>query len=67
MIEHLRLSLLFVGVIERYWTAIELRDWPRLAALLTDGVVYQLPQTRERICGRGDYVRFNAEFLGTGT
>ena len=51
-------------MIERYWAVIEARDWPGLAELLTDGVVYELPQTRERIRGRAAYLRFNAEYPG---
>ena len=51
-------------VIERYWTAIEARDWPGLSTLLHPGVVYELPQTRERIRGRERYLQFNAEYPG---
>ena len=51
-------------MIERYWAVIEARDWPGLAGLLTTDVVYELPQTRERVRGREAYVRFNAEFPG---
>jgi len=53
-----------VTVIERYWTAIEARDWPGLSSLLTPDVVYELPQTRERIRGRERYLQFNAEYPG---
>jgi hypothetical protein len=47
-----------------YWAAIEKRDWAAFAALLDAEVVYELPQTRERIRGRDGYVRFNAEYPG---
>lgn len=53
-----------MNVIERYWAVIEARDWPGLAGLLTTDVVYELPQTRERIRGRERYLRFNAEYPG---
>ena len=53
-----------MGVIERYWAAMESRAWDDLAALLADGVVYELPQTRERVTGRDAYVRFNREYPG---
>jgi ketosteroid isomerase-like protein len=53
-----------VNVIERYWAVIEARDWPGLAGLLTADVVYELPQTRERIRGRDRYVQFNVEYPG---
>ncbi|HLM63534.1 MAG TPA: nuclear transport factor 2 family protein [Acidimicrobiales bacterium] len=51
-------------VVERYWAAAEGRDWVRFAALVADDVVYEVPQTRERVRGRDAYVRFNAEFPG---
>jgi hypothetical protein len=44
--------------------ALEHRDWEAFAALLAPAVVYELPQTRERIRGRERYVRFNAEYPG---
>jgi len=47
-----------------YWAACEARDWTAFGALLADDVVYELPQTRERIRGRDAYVRFNAEYPG---
>jgi hypothetical protein len=43
---------------------MERRDWPALAELLDTDVIYEIPQTRERIRGRDNYVRFNAEFPG---
>lgn len=50
--------------IAAYWNAAEARDWEAFGALLADDVVYELPQTRERIRGREAYVRFNAEYPG---
>jgi ketosteroid isomerase-like protein len=47
-----------------YWAAAERRDWPAFADLLAEDVVYELPQTRERIHGREAYVRFNREYPG---
>ncbi|MEV4277574.1 nuclear transport factor 2 family protein [Actinoplanes xinjiangensis] len=47
-----------------YVDSLEQRDWPRLAALLADDVVYEMPQTRERIRGRQAFVRFNADYPG---
>ena len=43
---------------------LDRRDWAGLAALLAPDVVYELPQTRERIRGRDRYVTFNAEYPG---
>jgi SnoaL-like domain len=47
-----------------YWATAEARDWPAFAALLADDVVYELPQTRERIVGKERYLQFNVEYPG---
>jgi len=47
-----------------YWAAAEARDWAAFGALLADDVVYEMPQTRERIRGRDAYVQFNREYPG---
>ncbi len=51
-------------LVERYWSALEARDWAALAATLAEDVVYELPQTRERVRGRDAYLDFNATFPG---
>lgn len=51
-------------VIAAFWQRAESRDWPAFAELLAPDVVYQEPQTRERVRGKEAYVRFNAEFPG---
>ena len=43
---------------------LERRDWAGFAELLDPSVVYEIPQTRERIRGRERYVAFNAEYGG---
>ena len=48
-------------VVADYWAAAEARDWAAFGALLADGVVYEIPQSRERVSGREAYIRFNAE------
>jgi ketosteroid isomerase-like protein len=48
-------------VVAEYWAAAEARDWVAFGALLADDVVYEAPQTRERVSGRDAYIRFNAE------
>jgi hypothetical protein len=48
-------------VVADYWAAAEARDWDAFGALLAQDVVYEVPQTRERVSGRDAYVRFNAE------
>ena len=44
-----------------YWAAAEARDWAAFGALLAEDVVYEAPQTRERVTGREAYLRFNVE------
>ncbi|MGI8446637.1 MAG: nuclear transport factor 2 family protein [Streptosporangiaceae bacterium] len=48
-------------VVAGYWAAAEARDWAAFGALLAEDVVYEAPQTRERVRGREAYLRFNAE------
>jgi ketosteroid isomerase-like protein len=43
---------------------LEARDWEGWAALLHPDVVYEIPQSRERIRGRDRYLRFNQEYPG---
>ena len=49
---------------ERFIATLEARDWDAWAALLHPEVVYELPQSRERIRGRDRYLRFNQEYPG---
>ena len=48
-------------VVAAYWAAAEARDWDAFVGLVADDVVYEAPQTRERVRGREAYRRFNAE------
>jgi ketosteroid isomerase-like protein len=48
-------------VVAAYWAAAEARDWAGFAGLVAEQVVYEAPQTRERVRGRAAYIRFNAE------
>ncbi|HEY2551345.1 MAG TPA: nuclear transport factor 2 family protein [Streptosporangiaceae bacterium] len=48
-------------VVEAYWDAAARRDWSAFTALVAEDVVYEAPQTRERVSGRAAYYRFNAE------
>jgi hypothetical protein len=43
---------------------LQRRDWRSLADILDPDVVYEIPQSRERIRGRDRSVRFNAEHPG---
>jgi len=44
--------------------SLERRDWGAFGALLHPDVVYEIPQSRERIRGRDRYVQFNVEYPG---
>ncbi|NUR69415.1 MAG: nuclear transport factor 2 family protein [Hamadaea sp.] len=47
-----------------YVESLERRDWPRWEALIAEDVVYELPQSRERIRGRAKFLQFNVEYPG---
>ena len=47
-----------------YVDCLERRDWTGLAALLRDDVVYEMPQTRERIRTKDALLQFNIEYPG---
>ncbi len=49
------------AVVASYWAAADARDWQSFGGLLADDVVYEGPQTRERVRARDAYVRFNVE------
>ena len=49
---------------ERFIASLEARDWAAWAALLHPDVIYEIPQSRERIRGRDRYLRFNQEYPG---
>ncbi len=44
-----------------YWAAAESRDWDTFADPGAEQVVYEAPQTRERVRGRTAYLRFNVD------
>jgi len=46
------------STLERHWQAGNARDWVAFAALLSPELVYEVPQTRERVRGREAYVDF---------
>jgi ketosteroid isomerase-like protein len=51
-------------LVRRFVETLEARDWDAWAALMHEDVVYEIPQSRERIRGRETYLRFNREFPG---
>jgi ketosteroid isomerase-like protein len=44
--------------------SLDARDWDRWLTLLDPDVVYEIPQSRERIRGRDAYLEFNRTFPG---
>ena len=48
----------------RFLATLEARDWDAWESLLSPGVVYELPQSRERIRGRAAYLLFNQIYPG---
>lgn len=51
-------------VVSTYWRTANARDWPAFGALCAEHIVYEVPQTRERVRGRAAYVEFNATWPG---
>jgi ketosteroid isomerase-like protein len=49
------------GLISTYWAAAEARDWATFSELLAEDVVYEAPQSGERVSGKEAYLRFNIE------
>lgn len=50
--------------VRRFFALLEARDWAALRPLVADDLVYEVPQTRERVRGRGAWLRFCAELAG---
>jgi SnoaL-like domain len=51
-------------LLELFIISLEARDWDAWARLLHPEVIYEIPQSRERIRGRDRYLRFNQEYPG---
>lgn len=54
-------------LIEAFWRTANAREWDAFGRLLHDDVVYEVPQTRERVRGRANYVEFNRTWPGVWT
>ena len=54
-------------LIEKYWNAVNNRDWSTFLNLVAEDIVYDLPQTRERIHGSVDFKEFNETYPGDWT
>ncbi len=48
----------------RFISTLDARDWERWIDTMQPEVVYEVPQTHERIRGRDTYLEFNREFPG---
>lgn len=53
-----------VTAARRFVELLEDRDWDGWTALMTSDVVYDMPQTKERIHGRSRYLDFNRTYPG---
>ncbi|RPI77575.1 MAG: nuclear transport factor 2 family protein [Desulfobacteraceae bacterium] len=53
--------------VEQYWQTLNDRDWQAFGALLHEGMVYEIPQTRERVRGKEAYIDFNKTYPGDWT
>ncbi len=54
-------------LVEQYWRAANDRDWQTFGALLHEDILYEIPQTRERVRGRAAYLNFNETYPGDWT
>lgn len=52
------------ALIREYWRACEDRDWEAFGQVVAPDIVYRVPQTREMVRGRDDYVAFNQTYPG---
>ncbi|WP_112245364.1 nuclear transport factor 2 family protein [Kribbella monticola] len=52
------------AVVRAYFDRMIARDWDGFGQLVAEDVVYELPQTGERITGRDRFVQFNREYPG---
>jgi ketosteroid isomerase-like protein len=58
------ISLTTKELIARFIRTLDERDWDAWTATMQPYVIFEIPQTRERIRGREDYLKFNREFPG---
>ena len=52
------------AIAQRYFETMGARDWDGFSSVLAADVVYEMPQTAERITGREALVTFNREYPG---
>lgn len=49
-------------IVTALWDRMQARDWTGVGALLAEDVVVEWPVSAERIVGRDNYLRVNAEY-----
>ncbi len=49
-------------IVESLWDRMQARDWAGVGELLAEDAVVEWPASGERIVGRDNYVRVNAEY-----
>lgn len=54
-------------LVVRYYQTLNDRDWDAFRSTLAENVLYEVPQTKERVRGREPYVDFSATFPGEWT
>jgi hypothetical protein len=52
------------AIVLRYFDSMGARDWDGFGTVLAEDVVYEMPQTGERITGRERLLTFNREYPG---
>ncbi len=51
-------------IVEMFWHAFDTFDFEEAGRLLHDNFVFELPQSKERVRGRANFVAFNANYPG---
>ena len=54
-------------VVERFWKALEAKDWDAAEQMMTEDVVVEWPQSGERIVGRDNFRAINERYPGFPT
>ena len=54
-------------IVDMYWKAVNGRDWNTFESLIDENILYDLPQTRERIRGKKAFRTFNENYPGDWT
>jgi len=55
-----------VAVVRAFWALMASNDFTAVGEVLADDFVLEWPQTRERIRGRANFARMNAEYPAQG-